>query len=88
MIDFPKTPVIEQFKWSNNSDGPKIRVIDICKWPNNSEHRKFEWSENSDTVVGETLAVFSVPKIWKTGQCLAGQVGKTFLEIFGEHDDF
>ena len=38
--------------------------------------------------MGETLAVFSVPKIWKTGQCLAGQVGKTFLEIFGEHDDF
>ena len=26
-----------------------------------------------DTVVGETLTVFSMPQIWKTGQCLAGQ---------------
>ena len=34
------------------------------------------------TVVGETLTVFSMPQIWKTGQCLAGQVDKTFLEIF------
>ena len=38
-----------------------------------------------NTVVGETLTVFSMPQIWKTGQCLAGQcfaVDKTFLEIF------
>ena len=26
-----------------------------------------------DTVVGETLTVFNMPQIWKTGQCLAGQ---------------
>ena len=32
------------------------------------------------TVVGETLTVFSMPQIWKTGQCFA--VDKTFLEIF------
>jgi len=35
-----------------------------------------------NTVVGETLIILSMPQIWKTGQCLAGQVDKTFLEIF------
>ena len=36
-----------------------------------------------DTVVGEALAVFRLPKIRKNCQCLDGQVGKNFLEIFG-----
>ena len=34
------------------------------------------------TVVGETLAVLSFSQIRKTYQCLTGQVGETFLEIF------
>ena len=38
---------------------------------------------NYSTVVGETLTVFRMPEVRKTGQCLDGQVGKTFLEIFG-----
>ena len=33
-------------------------------------------------MVGEALTVFSMPQIRKTGQCLAGQVDMTFLEIF------
>ena len=40
------------------------------------------------TVVGETLVVFWLPQIWKNCQCLDGQVGKTFLEIFGGNDNF
>ena len=40
------------------------------------------------TVVGETLAVFRLPQIRKNGQCLDGQVGKTFLEIFGGNHNF
>ena len=40
------------------------------------------------TVVGETLAVFRLPQIRKNGQCLDGQVGKTFLEIFGGNYNF
>ena len=35
------------------------------------------------TVVGETLAVLSMPQIRETDQCMAGKVGKTFLEMFG-----
>ena len=34
-------------------------------------------------MVGETLTVFRLPQIRKNGQCLDGQVGKDFLEIFG-----
>ena len=33
----------------------------MLKWP------------RGGTVVGETLTVFSIPQIWKTGQCFAGQ---------------
>jgi len=35
------------------------------------------------TVVGERLAVFRLPQIWKNCQYLDGQVAKIFLEIFG-----
>ena len=41
--------------------------------------------KNHYTVVGETLTVFRMPEIRKTGQCLDGQVGKTFPEIFGRN---
>ena len=41
-----------------------------------------------NTVVGETLAVFSWPRIRKTCQCLNGQTEKTFLEIFGGNYKF
>ena len=41
-----------------------------------------------NTVVGETLAVFRLPKIRKNCQCLDGQVGKNFLEIFGGNYNF
>ena len=40
------------------------------------------------TVVGETLAVFSLPQIQKNCQCLDGQVDKTFLEMFGGNYNF
>ena len=40
------------------------------------------------TVVGETLAVFSLPRIRKTCQCLDGQVDTTFSEIFGGNYNF
>ena len=43
-------------------------------------------TEKFNTVVGETLTLFSMPQIWKTGQCLAGQVGKTFLEFFSRNE--
>ena len=36
-----------------------------------------------NTAVDETLAVFSLSPIRKTGQCLDGRVGKPFLKIFG-----
>ena len=36
------------------------------------------------TVGCETLTVFSVPRIRKTGQCLEVQVDKTFLEFLSE----
>ena len=42
----------------------------------------------SNTVVGETLAVFSLPQIRKTCQCLDGQVDTTFSEIFGGNYNF
>ena len=44
--------------------------------------------EFRNTVVGETLAVLTLPQIRKNCQCLDGQVGKTFLEIFGGNYNF
>ena len=38
----------------------------------------------SNTVVCETLAVFSMPQIRKTGQCLEIHVDKTFREFLAE----
>ena len=46
------------------------------------------WGVVFDTVVGETLAVFSLPQIRKTCQCLDGQVDITFSEIFGGNYNF
>ena len=48
----------------------------------------FDIKNHQSTVVGETLAVFRLPQIRKNGQCLDGQVGKTFLEIFGGNNNF
>ena len=50
----------------------------------NFELRKFLEYIFSNTVVCETLTVFTMPRIRKNGQCLEVQVDKTFLEFLSE----
>ena len=57
----------------------KFLTVPFTELDSNKKVTNNTTSSTGNTVVGKTLAVFSLPQILKNCQCLDGQVGNTFL---------